>query len=77
MRRATPAWSRGELGKALGSFGGSLAVRWDSAQQAGVSWTITTDPLSLVKTAGKHRSKARSWKTFSRGQIANTMYCEP
>lgn len=27
---------------------------WDSAQQAGVYWTIATDPLSLVKTAGKH-----------------------
>lgn len=48
------SWSQGKLGKALGSFGGSLGVGWDSAQQAGVYWTITTDPLSLVKTAGKH-----------------------
>lgn len=50
---------------------------WDSAQQAGVYWTITTDPLSLVKTAGKHWSKARGWQTFSRGQIVNTVSCEP
>lgn len=65
-----PAGHTGNLGKHWASLG----VGWDSAQHACVYWAITPDPLSPIKTSGKHRSKARGWQMFSRGQIVTTVF---